>query len=237
MKVSVLKFNPAADGQPYYVDGEVEYTENMTALHALKLFNENVQHVNYEYNCRARLCGRCAMMINDEPAMACTYVLPDDGDLVFEPLAGFPVICDLVVDKHPMDNVLTEIYQRVHREPFTRETMKADPAQFTEEVKWETYGMEFCSRCGSCVAGCPARAAHPDSYIGPAGLLAIGYRFNDPLDEADRVMQAVSEGMYYCIMCGKCDEVCPHDDINHLSIWKRLRAEAEKRDIVPSYAK
>ena len=57
MKVTVYKFNPATDAEPYYVSGEVPYTKDMSALHALKLFNENVAQVNYDYSCRGRLCG------------------------------------------------------------------------------------------------------------------------------------------------------------------------------------
>ena len=65
MKITVYKFNPATDAEPYYVSGEVPYTKDMSALHALKLFNENVAQVNYDYSCRGRLCGRCGTALTD----------------------------------------------------------------------------------------------------------------------------------------------------------------------------
>jgi heterodisulfide reductase subunit C len=68
-------------------------------------------------------------------------------------------------------------------------------------------------------------------------MIAIAYRFLDPLDQGDRVMEAVSNGMYRCIMCGKCDELCVQQDIDHLELWRTLRDAAAKRGIVPSYAK
>lgn len=237
MKITVYKFNPATDAEPYYVSGEVPYIKDMSALHALKLFNENVAQVNYDYSCRGRLCGRCAMMLNGEPTLICTKRLAEDRDYTFEPLPGFPVFRDLIVDKHPLDDRITAISQRIRIEPFTAETMKADMTKYTDEIMWMTYGAEFCARCGVCNVGCPAKAAHPNDFIGPAGMLAIAYRHMDPLDQGDRVMEAVSNGLYHCIMCGKCDQLCAHHDVKHIEAWKMLRAAAEERGIVPSYAK
>lgn len=236
MKWTVYKFNPATDAKPYYVTGEVPYTKDMSALHALKYFNENIEHVNYDYSCRGRLCGRCAMLLNGEPTLICTKRL-EDQDYTIEPLPGYPVIRDLIVDKKTLDDNLTAIYNRIRVEPFNAETIKADRSKYPDDMMWETYGAEFCARCGVCNVSCPAMAAHPGEYIGPAGMLAIAYRYMDPLDQGDRVMQAVSGGLYHCIMCGKCDEVCAHHDIKHLNAWNRLREAAEERGIVPSYAK
>ena len=236
MKINVFKYDPAVDQAPYYISGEIPFEEKMTGLRALMRFDETVAHVNYDHSCRARACGRCAMMLNGEPTLVCTQFL-EDKEYTFEPLKGFRVIRDLIVDKHDLDDQLSGFYNRVRIEPFNAETIKFDPATYTEEYKMEMYGMEYCCRCGVCNAACPALAAHPDGFIGPAGMLAIAYRHMDPLDKGDRVMEAVSNGLYYCIQCGKCDQVCHENDINHLAAWQRLRAAAEERGIVPSYAK
>lgn len=236
MKWTVYKFNPATDLKPYYVSGEVPFEEGMTALHALKYFNENVEHVNYDFSCRGRLCGRCAMMLNGEPTMICTKKL-EDKDYTVEPLPGFQVIRDLIVDKHPLDDRISAISARIRVEPFTAETLKADRTTYTDDIMWKTYGAEFCARCGVCNAGCPIMAVNHGEFIGPAGLLAIAYRHMDPLDQGDRVMEAVSNGLFHCIECGKCDELCAHNDIDHLAAWKMLKDAARERGIVPSYAK
>jgi succinate dehydrogenase/fumarate reductase iron-sulfur protein len=233
MNITVYKYDPATDVEPYTVSGEVPYKEKMTALEALVYFNENVESVNLDYNCACRMCGRCALMLDGVPCLACVMPITD-ADHSFEPLAGLPVIRDLIVDKSALDTQMTQIFQRVRIEPFTEETLT--PKEYDPSVKAPLYAMEFCARCGVCNASCPAKMTFSDEYVGPTVMLAVAYRHLDPLDQGDRVMEAVSEGLYRCIMCGKCDEVCPQQDIEHLQTWTMLRAEAEERGIKPSYA-
>lgn len=234
MKITVYKYDPAVDAAPYYVSGDVEYREKMTALEALTEFHENIEAVNFDYSCACRLCGRCMMMLNDQPVLICVTPI-ENKDYTFEPLKGYPVIRDLVVDKTTLDNQLSGIYDRVRIEPFTEETIV--PKDYNPEVRDRLYKTEFCCRCGVCNAGCPAVISFPDEYIGPAGMLAIAYRHLDPLDQGDRVMEAVNSGLYRCIMCGRCDVLCAQQDIEHLAAWRILREIAEKRGIKPSYAK
>lgn len=236
MKLNVYKFDPAVDAEPYYVSGEVPFEEHMTGLHAVMWFDENVAHVNYDHSCRARACGRCAMMLNGTPTLICTHFM-EDKEYTVEPLAGYRVIRDLIVDKHPLDARLSGIYDRVRVEPFDAETIAFDPATYDNETMMSIYGMEYCCRCGVCDAACPVMAEHHDDFVGPAGMLAIAYRHLDPLDRADRVMEAVNGGLYRCIQCGTCDQVCASSDIEHLKAWALLRSAAEERGLVPSYAK
>lgn len=139
-----------------------------------------------------------------------------------------------MVDKHSFDDRLTGIFQRVRVEPFDDTTIV--PADYDSSVRDDLYHMEFCCRCGVCTAGCPAVEAYPNEYVGPAAMLATAYRYLDPLDQGNRVMEAVSNGLYRCIMCGKCDENCQQKDIHHVEMLKKLRAAAEKRGLKPSYA-
>jgi fumarate reductase iron-sulfur subunit len=234
MKITVYKYDPAVDAAPHYITGNVKYREKMTAMEALVDFHENIAAVNFDYSCATRLCGRCAMMLNGEPTLICVTPIRDK-DYTFEPLKGFPVIRDLAVDKASFDNQLTRLYNRVRMEPFTETTIV--PKNYNPDVRKPLHAMEYCCRCAVCNAGCPALTAYPDEFTGPAGMLAVAYRHLEPLDQGDRVMEAVNYGLYRCIMCGRCDELCPQQDIEHLSAWKILRTAAEKRGIKPSYAK
>ena len=58
-----------------------------------------------------------------------------------------------------------------------------------------------------------------------AEMVQIALKELDWYDKGDRVAQAVSSGLYHCIQCGTCDEVCTIQ-VPHLKIWKLLRGRA-----------
>lgn len=232
MKITVLKYDPAVDNEPYYVDGEVEYTEKMTLLEAIISFHENCGEVAFDYSCHGRMCGRCAVMLDGEPKLACCTPITDEAHVI-EPLGGLTVIRDLIVDKGDLDAKLSEEYRRVRIEPITEEEVGACDGATAAAM----YEMVACLRCGMCNVSCPVYTMSPDEYVGPAMMLAVAYRQMDPYDQSDRVLEAVSKGLYRCIQCGMCDETCQRYEIDHQAAWKRLRVAAEERGLVPSYAK
>jgi fumarate reductase iron-sulfur subunit len=231
MKIKIYKYDPAVDAAPYYIEHDIPYKEKMTMLEAIVYVHENFEAVNYDYSCHGRMCGRCAVMLDGTPALACSTPLKD-ADHTIEPLKGMTVIRDLVVDKSDLDDRLSKQYTRVRTEP-----IKAEEIDNFDGAKAKTiYEVVNCTRCGMCDAVCPAKEADPDKYVGPATMTAVAFRFYDSFDQADRVLEAVSNGMYHCIMCGKCDQVCPRPEIRHVDMWTELRAEAVKRNLKPSYA-
>jgi fumarate reductase iron-sulfur subunit/fumarate reductase (CoM/CoB) subunit B len=227
MKVSIQKYDPSVDAAPYVKEYEVPYEANLTALRAIVYVHENFEPIAYDYSCRGRVCGRCAIQVNGTPGTACTYGLKDEAVLI-EPLPGFPLVKDLVVDKTEFHRRLTELSLRQRATPITYEEI-LEPVPY-EEVFLKLDPLEWCCRCGSCQAACPAvhLAESKDTYVGPAGMTAIALRHLDPYDKGDRIAQAVQEGLWNCIMCGKCDEVCPALEIEHIATWTLLREEATK---------
>lgn len=234
MKLTIQKYDPTVDAAPYNVTGEIEYKDHMSALEALVNFDNEVEHINFEYACKERMCGRCGIMLDGKPCLACVTPI-DDAAHTIEPLAGHPVFRDLIVDRTAFDNKITNVTNRIRIEDYSEEGIRT--ADFPKKIRDLVYAIESCCRCGVCDAGCPAKQQYPDEYVGPAAMTALAYRHLDPFDQGDRVLEAVSKGMYHCIMCGQCDQNCAQQDIPHVELWKMLREEAEKRDIVPSYAK
>lgn len=234
MKFKIFKFDPSVDTEPYYVTHEVPYTDKMTALEALVYVHENCEPIAYDYSCHGRMCGRCAMTLNGTPVFMCSEPLDPNKDYTLEPLKGFNVIRDLIVDKSDFDNRLSAAYTRVRVEPMQGE---ADYSTFDTSVTDKLYNLEWCSRCGVCMAACPVLAENPDKFAGPSFLIASAYRHYDPYDQADRLLEAVNNGLFLCAQCGRCDAVCPRYDIDHLGTWKDLREQAEARGLKPSYAK
>lgn len=232
MKIKIFKFDPAVDKEPKYIEHEVPYKDKMTMLEAIVWVNENKEMVAYDYSCHGRMCGRCAMMLDGVPVLACSTPLTDSNHTI-EPLNRQTVVRDLIVDKSDFGDRLSEQYQRIRIEPVKLEEID----DFNKENADTIFDMVNCMRCGCCDAACPVLKEKPDQFVGPATMIAVAFRHLDSYDQADRVLEAVSKGLYHCIQCGMCNKVCQRYEINHLEAWKMLRTAAEKKNVVPSYAK
>lgn len=123
MKITVKRYDPSKDNAPYEATYEVPHDdEYMTLLQALVYIHENEEPLAFDFSCRGRMCGRCAMMLDGEPVLACVEPL-SDGSHVVEPLAGVPVVKDLVVDKSQVQARIAETYKRVRVAPLTEDRM------------------------------------------------------------------------------------------------------------------
>lgn len=230
MKVTIERFDPTVDSAPYLKDYEVPMSDNLTVLKALVYIHENIEPIAFDYSCRGRVCGRCAMLVNGKAGTACTTAV-DGSDLLIQPLPGFPVVRDLVVDKSRMYDRITRVEQRVRATQISYEEACA-PVDY-ENVFMKLDPLEWCARCGSCQAACPVcnSTTEGGSYAGPAAMLGIALRHLDPYDQGDRVTQAVQEGLWNCVMCGMCDQVCPCLEIDHVGTWQMLRDAATERGL------
>lgn len=230
MKITVERFDPTKDASPYEVSYEVPHHDKMTALEALMWIYENEAPIAFDYACHARTCGRCAMMVDGRQEFACICAI-DDGDHVIAPLANYPVIHDLIVDKTAERTLASQLYERVRFEELDVEQLNTFDMTVTEQL----FELEWCTRCGRCTSVCPARAEDND-YVGPMAMLGTAYRFYDPFDQADRPLEAVKNHMYSCIMCGQCTDVCSSKEIDHLKYWQELRDAAETEGYKPRTA-
>lgn len=215
-------------------------------LEVLVQIYEGYEDVAFDYGCRGVWCGRCGMMVNGKPVLACmTPVSP--GEVTIEPLKDFPVIRDLVVDRSRVKSKLQGVM------PYLR---RKKPLGEVPTISFGTYekmcGLYRCTECMLCYTVCPVFKddLNLKKFCGPAALLKIGLRSYDPRDESDRVAQAVEEGLGRCTMCGLCHKVCylgiesvkdlPNSlgpsqlfYIDHVAVFKDLRKEAEKRGLLP----
>lgn len=234
MKVEIQKYNPAVDAEPHMEEYEIEHTENMTLLEALVKINDTVEPVAFDYSCRGRVCGRCAMTLNGTPCLACVTLVEESGKNKVEPLKGFPVVRDLIVDKTSITDRVSRVLARQRAFDLTLDEVKAPvEAGLSEKLS----PLEYCARCGVCTAACPVvEAKGYRAFAGPTVMTAIANRFYDPYDQGDRVVEAVQSGLWECTDCGTCDMVCKALEIDHLSAWKDLRAAAEAAGLKPAGA-
>lgn len=229
MKITVKRYDPSKDAAPYDATYDVPHSgdDYMTALEALVYIHENIEPLAFDYACRGRMCGRCAMTVDGTPCLACVHVI-DDSSHEIAPLEGLPVVKDLIVDKSKIQAEISNSYRRVRIEPLDLEDLQTYNMEDADDIA----AIQYCARCQVCTAGCPARMVKGSDYIGPSHMLALAYRHFDPYDQADRLTEAVQGGLWSCTMCGTCTENCSQIEIDHVSIWQKLRDEATGRGLV-----
>lgn len=100
VKVKIFRYNPDTDIAPTYRTYEVPWDKVGNVLQLLKQIYEQMDRTlafRY-YACGYRFCNTCMMTINGKGTLACfTKVKPED-ELTLEPMKGYPIIRDLVVD-------------------------------------------------------------------------------------------------------------------------------------------
>ena len=98
-KVSVFRFHPGVDKAPRYQTYKVPFEEGRSVLGVLKYIYENQDSSLAFYNsCRIGKCTGCHVKVNGKTRLACTTVVEEE-DLLLEPMPGYRVVRDLVVDR------------------------------------------------------------------------------------------------------------------------------------------
>lgn len=229
----VLRYDPSVDEAPAYVTYEIPWEEDesgfMTGLQVLHAVNEQ-ESIGYDFCCRSGLCGRCSMVIDGESCLACWKRL-EPGEYTFEPLPGFPVIKDLVVDRSRADNKMLNVVPQ---------TQTVDPIvnlkNIDKDLWWDTLErINMCRECMCCYSVCTALQTDGkwDTFAGPAAMAVIAQHYLDTKDQSDRIAQAVFEGAFECVQCGNCTAVCP-SGIKIRELIDEMRDIAESRGLKPA---
>jgi len=105
MKVSVriLRFDSEKDKKPYWQQFEVEAEPTDRVLDLLHYIrDEHDGTLAFRRSCGHGICGSDAMVINGKNRLACKTLVKDlKQPITIEPLKGFRVIKDLIVDMEP----------------------------------------------------------------------------------------------------------------------------------------
>ena len=226
---------------PMYSEFDIDTKEATTVLQALFYIKENYGDVPAfrRYQCNRGQCCSCLMTINGKPRRACVTKI-EDG-MVIEPLVGFPIIKDLIVD-----------FGRVNKGYFSRHgtilewlghQVVAKP-RFYLELK-----EDLCTGCEVCVKTCPKNLKENvnDKYglrvSGKATLRMDGDLVNidrfchqcDPaacLDvcQTNALVRTASGAIIVledkCIGCTLCINTCPYDNITlHMERSKAIKCD------------
>ena len=210
MRFSIYRYNPETDAKPYMQDYELDIeAEGKMLLDAILLIKEQDETLSVRRSCREGVCGSDGMNINGKNGLACVTPLSElKQPIELRPLAGLPVIRDLVVD---MSQFL-EHYRSV--KPYL---VNVDPEPEIErlqtpEDRAQLDGLYECILCACCTTSCPSFWWNPDKFVGPAGLLQA-YRFiADSRDQATSERLDDLEDPYRLFRCHSimnCVDVCP----------------------------
>lgn len=220
-KVTVFRYNPEVDQKPRYETYSFPYQAGMTVLDVAFYINENIDgEFGFSYCCRNSHCGLCGAKINNRPGLMCREAASKEFTL--EPLAHFPVIRDIIIDREEYDRRKANLRLFLERiDPAEKLPEYIDP---NEHDKFKVASR--CVECYSCVADCPVISELPHEFLGPAGLVQLARHSFDPRDEMNREVMAFSSGLYNCTTCGRCEVVCPH----HIAPVKNIEMMREKLD-------
>ena len=220
----IFRFNPADENsevttQTFYL----EEADTMTLFIALNEIRETQDPtLQFDFVCRAGICGSCAMLINGKPGLACRTLTKDLPERIrLAPLPGFELIGDLSVDTGKWMRAMSERLETwIHHEQEKLDVCaieeKMDP-----DLAEKLYELERCIECGCCVSAC-GTAQMRDDFIGAVGINQIARYHLDPRDEREDAdyyhVVGDENGVFGCMTLLGCEDVCP----KHLPLATQL---------------
>ncbi|SMP67864.1 fumarate reductase iron-sulfur subunit [Desulfonatronum lacustre] len=220
---SIFRYNPQDPISVPHTDTFVlDETNHMTLFIALnRIREEQDPGLQFDFCCRAGICGACAMVVNGRPGLAChtkTKDLPDAITLM--PLPFFTLVGDLSVDTGTwFRNMAQRVRSWVHTDKDF--DPKALEERMDNAVAEEIYELERCIECGCCVAACGTAIMRPD-FLGAAGLNRLARFVLDPRDKRTEQdyfdIVGNDQGIFGCMGLLACEDVCP----KHLPLQDQL---------------
>ena len=158
LQIQILRHNPRdPDSQPHLQTFEVEEADAMTLFIALTEIRERQDpSLQFDFVCRAGICGSCGMIINGRPGLACRTLTKDlPEQITLAPLPAFELIGDLSVNTGKWMRGMSERLETwVHSQGLERLDIDAMEATMEPELAEQIYELERCIECGCCVAAC-----------------------------------------------------------------------------------
>jgi succinate dehydrogenase / fumarate reductase iron-sulfur subunit len=206
----IFRYNPDRSPEHRYDTFEIDVAKGMTVLDCLQAIKaERDGTLAFRRSCRSAICGSCAMNINGKNDLACHLQVSSlrKRRITVDPLPGYPIIKDLVVDLDEFYASLRRILPwLVRRSPSPDRELRQSP-QDRDRID----SAVNCILCGSCTSSCPSFWFN-SRYIAPGALLKA-YRFVfDSRDEAKRERLALvddKDGIWRCRTIYNCEEACP----------------------------
>jgi fumarate reductase (CoM/CoB) subunit B len=225
----MIKVRRSDDGR--LQEFQAPYQKAMRVLDALNAIAlKDAPDLAFRWFCGSKMCGTCAVRMNGREVLACWEAV--EPEMTIEPLRNLPVIRDLVVDRTPYERKVASF------EPWL--TRSVPYSGFPEplshrDIKNASKAID-CISCMSCYSACPVIGLGSlTDFAGPAPLVQLGQTALDPRQDQRQVARALSHsGIFNCISCYKCEEVCPAHIPIVSGVIEPLKAKVAK--LVPQMA-
>jgi len=226
----ILRYDPEVDHKPHWEEYQVDVEPTDRLLDALQQVKWSQDgSLSFRCSCAHGICGSDAMTINGANHLACKVLMKDLGAKVkIEPLRGFPVVKDLVVDMEPFF-----AKYRAVRPYFVND----DPPPPTERPQSPAQRLRFddttkCILCGACTGSCPSFWGNPD-YLGPAAIVQAHRFIFDSRDQGTEERLEIlngRDGVWRCRTIFNCTNACPREikitqaigEVKRLLLFRRL---------------
>lgn len=207
----IRRYDPESDERARYEEHtlDVEPTDRvLDVLNHIKWYIDGT--LTYRASCAHGICGSDAMLINGVNRLACKVLVKDMGPrITVEPLRGFPVIKDLLVDMEGFFAAYRTVKPwLINDDPaptFERRQSPKERELYDDTTK--------CILCASCTTSCPMFWANP-GYIGPAAIVNAHRFIFDSRDKAGKERLEIlnaRDGVWRCRTIFNCTDACPRD--------------------------
>jgi len=214
-EIKISRYNPQMDDRPILKEYKVPFKDQGTVLEALLYIYEEIDStLFFNYGCRFRLCGKCAIKINGKPGLACETAL-EDG-MILEPLDNFPIIRDLGFDRSGLIEPIRK--HNIILFPVREPEIAIQPSEFFYLLK--------CNECTSCLSTCPVYSQNV-GYDGPFFGVKLAELYYDVRD-GGKQLSHLESFLDKCIQCKQCDVVCPWE-VNLSQIITKIKGRIFKQ--------
>ncbi len=208
----IQRFIPEKDKKPRYQEYQVELEATdrvLDGLNEIKWRQDGT--LTYRRSCAHGVCGSDAMRINGRNRLACKLLIKDlPNHVTIEPMLGFTVIKDLVVDLEPFFDKYRAIVPYLINDdspPAESERLQSpeDRARYDDGTK--------CILCAACTTSCPPFWANKE-FVGPAAIVNAHRFIFDSRDQGAEERLAIlntRDGVWRCRTVFNCTDACPRD--------------------------
>ncbi|GIU43481.1 fumarate reductase iron-sulfur subunit [Shewanella algidipiscicola] len=215
---NIFRYDPQEPGdKPKMVKYQLEEAPGMTVFIALNMLREKQDpSLQFDFVCRAGICGSCAMVINGYPTLACRTLTSKypKGEITLMPLPGFELIGDLSVNTGKFMRELAERLKLwLHPRQDEIDIHRIEAPMAPEEAA-KLYELDRCVECGVCVSACATKQMR-DTFVGAVGMMKIA-RFELDSRDARSVEDFYhvignQDGVFGCMTLLGCQDNCPKD--------------------------